>query len=86
MKFTAALIKEQGQSFAVCLVKASAASTQSGVQEAANAFRPHFPGVPIVVAAQDSRGRFTYYGREDIIRFLANINPSRIPWSEYTVH
>lgn len=85
MKLTAALIKEQGQTFAVCLVKASAVSTQSGRQDAMHAFQSHFPGRPIVLAAQDGNGRFTYYGRQDIINFLANLHPSQIPWREYTI-
>ena len=34
--------------------------------------------------AQDSRGIPTYDGRTDIVRFLAKINPARIPWKHYT--
>jgi hypothetical protein len=85
MKFTAAVIKEQGLTFALCLVKASAVSTQGGRQNAADAFRPHFPGMPIIIAAQDGNGRFTYYGRQDIADFLASLHPSQIPWREYTI-
>ena len=44
-----------------------------------------FRGLPLVLAAQNHRGRFTYYGHSDITKFLASIDPSRIPWKEYTV-
>lgn len=43
-----------------------------------------FPGMPITLVAQDALGRFTYYGRSDISRFLASIDATRIPWKEYT--
>jgi hypothetical protein len=35
--------------------------------------------------AQDSRGIATYQGRQDIVRFLSNIHPERIPWRQYTL-
>jgi hypothetical protein len=44
-----------------------------------------FPGMPVVLMAQDSRGTPTYYGRRDIVRFLGDISMSRIPWKWYTV-
>jgi len=33
---------------------------------------------------QDSSGVPTYYGRKDIVAFLANIDMGRIPWQTYT--
>ncbi|RTQ52310.1 hypothetical protein EJV47_04615 [Hymenobacter gummosus] len=85
MKFTGAQVREQGQSFAIVLITSQAASTLHGRQEAVQAFSRYFPGLPLVLACQDSRGRFTYYGRQDIANFLASIDPRRIPWKEYTV-
>jgi hypothetical protein len=35
--------------------------------------------------AQDAEGRPTYYGRQDIARFLASIPLSAIPRKGYTV-
>ena len=46
-------------------------------------FLPVHPNIPIILMAQNSRGIPTYDGRCDIVRFLANINPARIPWKHY---
>ncbi|PKV43632.1 hypothetical protein CLU92_0947 [Janthinobacterium sp. 61] len=84
MKFQGALIKEQNVTFAIVVVKPSAMQSQIAAQDAMRAFQPYFPGAPIVLASQDSRGRFQYQGRKDLVQFLANVDPSRIPWMEYT--
>lgn len=86
MKLTGSLIKEQGITFAIALVKSSLLnkSTQD-IELFRKNLVPIFGPVPIILAAQDSKGRFTYHGRPDIVKFLANTNPSRIPWKEYTI-
>lgn len=70
MNFDAALVREQGVTFAVVAVKTNAIGSDSSRREAASAFQVHFPGVPIVLMAQDGRGRPTYWGRSDIVRFF----------------
>jgi len=50
------------------------------------AFQPLFPGLPLILMAQDNRGIPTYYGRQDIIRFMANVPVEAVPWKEYTVN
>ena len=47
---------------------------------------PIFGGVPVVLMAQDNRGRPTYYGRPDISRFMASVPLRAIPWREYTIN
>jgi len=84
MRIQGAVIREQGVSFAIVVVKAFAIQTTHEAQKTREAFQPAFPGLPLVLAAQDGRGRFTYQGRQDIVKFLANISPSRIPWREYS--
>jgi len=84
MKFQGTVLKEQGITFAIVIVKQSAIQSQMAFQSAANVYQKCFPGMPLVLMAQDNRGRPTYRGRNDIVNFLANINPSRIPWKEYT--
>lgn len=79
-----AVIKEQGVTFAVVIIKQHVLQSQSGAQAAAQAFRPYFPGMPLILMAQDSRGVPTYWGRKDIVNFLSNIHISQIPWKEYT--
>jgi len=84
MKMQGAVIKEQGVTFAIALVKASSVQTTSDAQTTRRAFQPYFPGIELVLASQE-RGTFKYSGRPDIVKFLASISPSRIPWREYSV-
>ena len=51
---------------------------------ARRSFNSVFPGVPIVLMAQNSRGTPTYQGRTDIVNFLAKVHISQIPWKEYS--
>lgn len=86
MKFQGAVIKEQGVTFAVVVVKKNILDFQRQSEEAIASFMPVFPGIPVVLMAQDSRGVPSYRGRRDIVNFLANVHISQIPWSEYTVN
>ena len=82
MEITAALIREQGVEFAVVLVRQHVSS--SGLRDAtARGFASLFPGRPIVLCSQDSRGMPTYYGRPDLVKFLANVAIQRLPWKKY---
>jgi len=85
MKFQGAIIKEQGVTFAIVVVKKFVIDSLSESEKAINEFMRHFPGMPVTLMAQDSRGRATYRGRNDIVRFLSNIHHSQIPWREYTL-
>lgn len=84
IKVQGAVIKEQGVTFAITVVKRHVLNSQMQSQQRAQSFQPLFPGMPIVLMGQNSRGTPTYWGRKDIVAFLSNINPSRIPWKEYT--
>jgi hypothetical protein len=83
MQFEGAVIKEQGVTFAIVVVKSHILNTQGQCEETRSAFRPAFPGLPIILMAQDHRGTPTYQGRKDIVNFLSHIHPSRIPWKKY---
>lgn len=86
MQIEAALVKEQGQTFAVVVVKPSVqAGGDQALQDAARSFRPVFPGVPIILMWQDARGLPIYWGRPDIVKFLANLHPGQIPWQRWSV-
>ena len=84
MQFDGALIKEQGVKFAIVVVKPSVLNIASK-ESVRNSFIRYFGQVPIILMAQNSRGIPTYDGRRDIVQFLVNINPARIPWKHYTV-
>ncbi len=85
MRFQGAVIREQSTTFAIVIVKPQVLDNQIGARDTIRSFQPIFPGLPIVLMAQDSRGRATYLGRPDISRFLAKVPPSAIPWKEYTL-
>lgn len=83
MEIQAALIKEQGVTFAVVSVKQRLISAKSQANEAIIGFSNCFPGMPIILMAQDSRGTPSYYGRRDIVQFLRNVHPGQLPWKKY---
>lgn len=85
MRFQGAVINEQGVTFAIVIVKPHVISSDFEARQAISAFQPVFPGLPVVLMAQDSRGVPTYYGRKDIAHFMANVPLSAVPWKEYTV-
>ncbi|MDO9103673.1 MAG: hypothetical protein Q7U57_01795 [Methylovulum sp.] len=84
MKIQGAIVREQGVSFAVVIVKQFVIDSQNEFQKAVTSFSSYFPGMPIVLMAQDNRGVPTYRGRKDIVNFLVNVQVSQIPWKEYT--
>ncbi len=85
MRVQGAVIREQGQTFAVVIVKPYVVQNRSEAANAINGFTPVF-GVPVVLMVQDSRGRPTYYGRPDIAKFMSSVPIHRIPWREYTIN
>lgn len=85
MRIQGAVISEQGQTFAVVVVKPHVVQNRLEAANAIGSFMPVF-GVPVVLMAQDSRGRPTYYGRPDIAKFMSSVSIHRIPWREYTIN
>lgn len=85
MRVQGAVIREQGQTFAVVIVKPHVVQNRTMAADTIRKFTPVF-GVPIVLMAQDGRGRPTYYGRQDIARFLSGVPLQAIPWREYTIN
>jgi hypothetical protein len=86
MQFEGAVIKEQGVTFAIVIVKPYVLDSTSQIDDARAGFSSVFPRMPIILMAQDARGRATYQGKPDIVQFLARISPSRIPWKRYTLN
>lgn len=85
MKFQGSLIKEQGVTFAIVIVKRHILNCSTEAEKAIRSFRTVFGYTPIVLMAQDTSGTPTWYGRTDIVRFLRNVPMHAIPWKEYTV-
>lgn len=84
MRVQGAVIREQGLTFAVIVVKPRVIQNSSTAAETMRSFTPVF-GVPVVLMAQDSRGRPTYYGRPDIAKFMASVPIHAVPWREYSI-
>lgn len=85
MRFTGAVIREQGVTFAVAVVKRHIVNCRPTASQVANSFATVFPGIPVILMAQDGRGAPTFFGRPDIARFMSRVPLKAIPWREYTV-
>jgi hypothetical protein len=86
MRFQGAVVKEQGVTFAIVVVKQGVVANRTTADQMAKSFQRAFQNLPIVLMEQDSRGRPTYYGRKDIVSFLARVPLSAIPWKNYTLN
>lgn len=84
MQIEGALIKEQGVTFAIVVVKPHVIQNSSVREDFRNSCSQFFPNAPIIFMSQNSRGIPTYNGRTDIVKFLANVDISRIPFKRYT--
>jgi len=85
MKFQGSVIREQGVTFAIVIVKKQVIDNRSEAENAIRMFMPVFPSLPVVLMAQDSRGVPTYFGRPDIAKFMAHVPIHAVPWKEYTI-
>ena len=81
-----AVIREQGVTFAVVIVHPSVIQNAFEAGRAIQSFQPIFSGMPVVLMAQDSRGRPTYYGRRDLSQFMSTVPLKAVPWQRYTVN
>lgn len=72
-KFQGAVIKEQGVKFAIVVVKSHVVQVQHEALKAIDDFGRFFPGIPVILMAQNGRGTPTYYGRRDIAKFMSNV-------------
>lgn len=82
MNMTAAVVREQGVTFAVVLVKPSAMQTYNR-DATQTSFARYFPGKPVVLCSQDGRGVPSYYGRRDLVDFCSNLLMGQLPWREF---
>jgi hypothetical protein len=86
MKFQGAVIKEQGSTFAVVIVKKHDLNNHTEANRLIGSFQQGvFGQIPVVLMAQDNRGIPTYFGRKDIAKFLSRVSIRAIPWKQYTL-
>jgi hypothetical protein len=82
--FEGAIIKEQGVTFGVAVVQRAVLQSPTQRDEAVAELSAVL-GVPTVVMAQDSRGTPSYYGRRDLVDFMAGVPLEAVPWRRYQV-
>lgn len=75
-----ALTHEQGQDLAVLSVKRNVIGDPSLRQQMV-AFGAQTFGMATVLLGEDGRT----WGRPDIVRWLGNVDPRRLPWRRFTV-
>lgn len=86
MKIQGAIVKEQGVTFAIVVVKMHVLQNKFEAEETLRGLKAIFPNTEVVLMAQDIRGIPKYYGRKDIAHFLGRVPLHTIPWKEYTVN
>jgi hypothetical protein len=84
MTFDGAVIREQGVTFAIAVVRRGLLSNPAERDRSLAQFQFYFGGLPIVLMEQDTAGSPTWYGRPDLTRFLQNVPVGSIPWKRYS--
>jgi hypothetical protein len=79
-----AVLKEEGLAFAIIIVKPHVLEYAGDREAMLGQLKPLFPGLPLVLMAQDGQGQPVYHGPEQVIRILRGVRPEQIPWKEYT--
>ncbi len=85
MKFLGAKIREQNVTFGIMAVKPYILHDPVARENMQDFGVRVFGYVPIALVAKNARGIPTYWGRQDIVRFLAKVPPQCIPWKKYTI-
>ena len=85
MRFQGSVIKEQGVTFGIIVVKPHVLNNPSARTGMQSFGVRAFGNMPIVLMAQHSTGRATYWGRSDLTKFLSRVPLGCIPWREYQI-
>lgn len=84
MTFDGAVIREQGVTFAIAVVRRGVIASASERDQSLAYFQSFFGGLPVVLMEQNAQGTPTWYGRPDLTRFLQNVPVGAIQWRRYT--
>ncbi len=76
-----ALIQEQGVNFAVVSVRDSVIDGSIDRDQLVRGWSYELGMPAVLLGAHNHR----LYGRTDIVRFLKNVHPSRLPWRKMTL-
>lgn len=67
-RFKGAVVQEQGVTFAVAAVEKQLLDNRNEAVGTVASLRTVFPGLPVVLVAQDLRGKRICFGRADLAR------------------
>lgn len=81
---TAALVREQGVTFAVALVKDYVLNDPTQSSQMIQAVGGSL-GCPLVVLMGE-RNRRLRGNRNDVVQFVSRIDPARLPWRKWSVN
>jgi len=82
-KARAALIKEQGVTFAVVHVDYAVVRDKNYAAKAQRLYESYFD-VPVVLMSDDNK-RTKWYGRTDIVDFISDYGFGDLPWKIYNL-
>lgn len=90
MQFEGAHLRERAQQggyidWWVVIVQRSVLGSQHRCQETRTAFEVRLDQ-PVVLMAQDARGTPTYWGRSDLVEYMAEVRVEAIPWQRITLN
>lgn len=86
MQINAALVKEQNVEFAVVVVRRGIIDNSSEARRVQEWLAPAFGFLPVVLMEQDHFGVPCFYGRSDIVVFLAGLDFRRLPWAKWSLN
>lgn len=81
--FEAALVREQNVNFAVVVVKDHVIDNQTESSKMIS-LMARTMRCPLVVLMGETNRRLRG-NRQDVVRFVANLHPSQLPWKKWTV-
>lgn len=83
MRVQGAIVREQGITFGILIVKRHILNNRTEANRLLPQASAVFDGIPTILMAQENRGVPSYYGRQDIVNFMASVPLEVIPWKEY---
>ena len=84
MQFEGAVVKEQGVTFGIIVVKPHVLRSTDESSSIRGFATRALGRMPVILMAQEG-GRTRYSGRRDIVTFLSKLNLAQIPWKKYTL-
>lgn len=80
MMLYGAVVRKQGKTFAIIVVKRHVVNSRFRSNETIEAVQSEFQNMLTILMAQDHKGTSTYYGRYDPTNILKNVPVECILW------